>query len=648
MSIKGSLLGIRVIDQVSHDGYLRFAIFEISAFLRSKDSSGNIQIAGFQTSSDSFFDDKSVTLGLIVNVIKNISLRNYNIGEFIPDQYYLSIYHLTVTFIGLITSVIVGYTIYRVTHKWNITLLIVTILNVSPLWFGHLYTNPRDTVLASGLVLIQCFVILDTLERQEKKYFKYIFLSLGIFICLSVRLSSIGLIVIFLSIYLGMQVILNIHKKSIILKKALSLIIPFLSMTGLTYLTNPQIWHDPFSKIWRIFKSAGNFNVWKGDILLNGSFYQGSEAPWTYLPLYLLNQIPLGTILLLVFSSVIFIINRFAVKRDNVIIIFFILITTLVAPVYAILSGSVIYTGIRQFIFLVPMIALIVATLIIAVNHFELRYRKVIFAFTLYTILVILNEAPKYPVNYIYFNELNILRDKQFTWELDYWGVGEDILKRQQNSYTVILKSMNEPIYETNINTGEEYTNTGLEKRLVTKSVEINQDGLNNDCKTLSKYVKNFYFQKVELASLSYCSIERGSRVVDTIKIKVQDDERMVSDELYIMNRALGRSLCGPINLSPIENFNKQKINLRSKGLDSIYNNRHSMVFTPDYVRDSGKFNLKTNSNMSINAVMCFDGNDFGLIKDSSNRRFELYYGDKKINDLEFEINNEQILKLIS
>jgi hypothetical protein len=186
------------------------------------------------------------------------------------------------------------------------------------------------------------------------------------------------------------------------------------------FVTWPHLWTDPLARLIQSIHVASAY-PWQGGVLFEGQITPARDLPSRYLPELISIQFTDAAVILFV-GGVILAFTSF-LKKQNLVPLVLFLVWFVVPFVAIIISGSVVYDGFRQILFLVPPLFLMTGY---ALEWIFTRLRNL----TLRILLLALVAAPGiysivnlHPYQYIYFNNLaGGVRGAQGKYELDYWA----------------------------------------------------------------------------------------------------------------------------------------------------------------------------------------------------------------------------------
>lgn len=320
-------------------------------------------------------------------------------------------------------------------------LVAVVLLATTPVYYGHMFNNPKDLPFAVAYVWALdalCELVLRLPRVPARVWARFAVLA-GL--AMGVRIAGILLLVYLAAVVLGMgwlrarataSLYAGLHTVRRLGRPAL------LAMVGawvVMLLPWPWALLDPIRRPWLALGRMSRFTVHKRTMPFAGEEMLTTEPRWDYLLHYFGLKLPLVVLALLGVAAVLVGLawwrsrSRRApmgLRQRNVALV--LAAAILAPPTYAVVVRSVLYDGLRHFLFLVP--ALVVVAGLGAVELPRVRPR-----FTLPVALVLalgggglvarqlaaMREL--HPNQYIYFNELiGGLPGAYGNYDTDYYG----------------------------------------------------------------------------------------------------------------------------------------------------------------------------------------------------------------------------------
>lgn len=321
----------------------------------------------------------------------------------------------------------------------NIAIIFFIITLLSPIYFGHMIMNPKDIIVSSCffwiLYYLYKFFYFKKINKEEAAYKVGLLIGFGT----GSKIVFVGLllpiiIIIVLEIFLSKKKI----KKKLIFINFKNLLIVFFSAYALVILFWTHVHSNIIYKPLELFIEA----VFKNDLfgvpysLYANKIIETSNAPRDYLFTNLFFKLPVFIILLLIF--LIFRIKEICLYFYNTIRnfkkkIIYILMIIFFPLFLSIILNLKIYDGLRNFIFIIPLINILAA---IVIYYIFKNIKKKIVKF--FSIICILNFIyclfyffSLTPYQYIYTNYLNRLILNNYSFENDYLGTSaKSLLKK--------------------------------------------------------------------------------------------------------------------------------------------------------------------------------------------------------------------------
>ncbi len=289
------------------------------------------------------------------------------------------------------------------------------------------FYNIKDSVFLSVFTVnLYCAALF-----LEKQNWKRMLLLAGITaFCVNTRI--VGAVAI--AVCLLLVFIKNIRQHTLRKKWALILGAGCLSILFYVLIT-PVTWHDPLKEIINVYRTFSDYTAWEGTNFYLGRYYDASQLPWHYLPVWMLITLPLITV---TFAGI-GVIHCLRIKKQSY--FGWMLLVTIAVPIlYVIAARPVLYNGWRHFYFVYAAIALMAVFGVQSLRSLfhANRWKRVVDAGLIVTaILAVARVWDWHPYEYAYFNPVAAnYADKYF--EKDYWGMTtnellEDLLKNDKS-----------------------------------------------------------------------------------------------------------------------------------------------------------------------------------------------------------------------
>ncbi len=356
--------------------------------------------------------------------------RVFNVGdEFLLRHYTGAVFFWLLLFIaGLLAHQITG-------NFWSSVLTVIIIL-LMPRIFGQAFGNLKDIPFATGYLWGILMITKFIMELPRPKWRTAILLGFAIAFTVSVRAGGF---ILFAYFALGMLFYLirkPFYLRIVSTKPVLvRLLGQGMAIIFIGYFAGLLFWpyalQDVFVHPVESLRVMEHYSVSIRQIF-QGEMMWSTQLPWYYLPVWLFISTPefilAGFLLFMGFGFQQKLINDKSEERPfyNS----FLLFTFLFPLVYVIVINSNLYSGIRQMMFTLPILAILA---VIGIRNFYLWLtqfqKKWIYAATLaFLVLVFLplkHQAMTFPADYIYFNAISGGNKNAWTnFEYDYYFHG--------------------------------------------------------------------------------------------------------------------------------------------------------------------------------------------------------------------------------
>ncbi len=380
--------------------------------------------------------------------------------------------HLTGAFFFWLLLVFSGLLGKELTGSYWTSALVVLSLMLTPRLFGQAFGNLKDIPFATGYVAGILFIIriLKTFPKQSWR--NVIYLALSIAFTNSVRIGGLLLFA-----YLGLGILAILILKPFLLKYIVSTKSCIVRLTGqgltvviVGYFLGLLFWPYALQDVFRHpFESLSMMEHYAVSIkqIFEGEVIWSTNLP----PGYLLRWIWISTpefMLLGLIYFIAFLTYKFTRPGEQLFIELFALFTLVFPVVYVIVIRSNLYSGIRQMLFVVPIMGVLsVLGFQSMVGIWKKRRMKLpyILLFFGLMILPLTHQAKTFPVDYVYFNEVNGGNKKAWSnYEYDYYFHGmkkavEDLRSEIGNDKAIVAMNCNLPNYfEKTDNIDYQYT----------------------------------------------------------------------------------------------------------------------------------------------------------------------------------------------
>jgi hypothetical protein len=310
------------------------------------------------------------------------------------------------------------------------------LLLATPNWYGQMFNNPKDIPFAVAMVwsIYYMMRIIPLLPRPPLS----LVVKLGITSGLALGVRSGGLLMF---CYLGM------------------ILLCFAAWRGAAERDLRRFISDGFASLWRVLLPSilvaypvmllfwpwaqvapienplrsllfFSHEIFPYPTLFAGKYFPAANLPWEYLPTYIVLALPELILALAVAAPVIglSVVRRVPgpAMRDWTLRHFLLGFTIVFPVVYAVAIKAVLFDGMRHFIFVLPLIAVVAA---IAADHLLDRMRGFAYRRVVYGVLAVYGAghlaimAMLHPNEYVYYNGfVGGVEGAQGLFKLDYWA----------------------------------------------------------------------------------------------------------------------------------------------------------------------------------------------------------------------------------
>ena len=355
--------------------------------------------------------------------------------------------HLATGLIALLGILGTGLITRLVTRSWRWGVVGAAFIATTPMWIGHGMFNVKDLPVGTGYTFATlAFVALcRTNYPRSWRSSALSILSLvgGIALAVGTRpASGLPIAMTGISLILGAGVYLVIFRASPTAfpklgRRIRDLAIGFIAAYLLLVVIYPKGFINPYTLAKESLLISGRFPV--NDMVLTNGTWLSQPPPWFYLPTWFGAQLTLIVLVFLVIFVVLWlllVVRTLAARRavtasavESVLLPMPVLLQAFLLPLLAILVHSTMYNAVRQFLFVVPAVAVLAALGIKAtleLLHGDGKPRQTA-RLAIWVIVAIGVIAPTvdqirlFPYNYVYFNEVATLQPINGRWATDYW-----------------------------------------------------------------------------------------------------------------------------------------------------------------------------------------------------------------------------------
>jgi hypothetical protein len=334
-----------------------------------------------------------------------------------------------------------------------LALISVAILATTPVFFGHAFINPKDTVFASGFVWALYLILCCFNDGRKPRYQLIIGLGALLGLVVSLRATGVYLLVlipvaaIILPAFrlreseLSISISARLWQQAALHYRGLSLL---LVTFVLAYaLLVPAILADFRMDAIVAAARAFMYHPWSGTVMYFGEMISDAQLPWHYIYGYMFFQLPLYYHLFLFTILAVSIASpRVTLRRcgdfcrgDKRAATVILLAAALVIPlIFILLARPVLYDAFRHVLFIVPLICvLLYFGFVEALRGLRGSVRwALILLGTVSFMEAVVAMRLLHPYEYVYYNPLI---KPAGVFELEYWGTSFRELAERLNDY---------------------------------------------------------------------------------------------------------------------------------------------------------------------------------------------------------------------
>ncbi|HUI44716.1 MAG TPA: hypothetical protein VL122_01830 [Nitrospirota bacterium] len=337
--------------------------------------------------------------------------------------------------------VTVGFAILGLYATWRIGRLVdgpvtgvvaTLFLILTPVFYGHAFNNPKDIPFASLSALTLYYILLSSRALPALPIKLAVKTGFALGATLGVRVGGAFLIG-YLLLFWTSRLLLKppLESTRYWLRTALSRVAIVMLVAWPTMLLCwPWAQEAPLTRPFEAFAAATHFR-WEGEMLFRGKMISSLSVPWDYLPTWFLITLPEAYFV--VFAVGVFLLVRMLRRKDTPsrsgIFDASALTFTVAFPLVAVVVlKSVLYDAQRQFLFVLPPLAVLSAWCFVmflrnrGIHHLiRLLAVSLVGASFFFTII---DMVQLHPYQTIYFNRLfgGGLEKASTQYETDYWG----------------------------------------------------------------------------------------------------------------------------------------------------------------------------------------------------------------------------------
>ncbi|MGE5157693.1 MAG: glycosyltransferase family 39 protein [Gemmatimonas sp.] len=311
----------------------------------------------------------------------------------------------------------------------------VLLLALCPIYYGHMFMNPKDAPFAVAMVIMMMGLVRLAEEYPSPSPRTILIVGLGAGLSIGSRilggLALVYALIGFLPLFIEEFRTQGAREAAGRFIHALYVLVPGLV---LGYLIMGLIWP------WSIIEPGNPFlaltyfshffeRPWKE--MFDGAMVSVPDMPWSYLPTLFALQMPevLEALLLGGVIGTFVALTRRDIPARRKTILLMLTLAAMLPIMIAMVKRPALYNGIRHFVFVIPPMALLggiaFAQAVKWLGEHRRSWQPVLLAVFCFGLLLPLREMIRlHPYQYTYFNYIaGTVRDADKRFMLDYWGL---------------------------------------------------------------------------------------------------------------------------------------------------------------------------------------------------------------------------------
>ena len=350
------------------------------------------------------------------------SLVDFDFENFITDDslIYFFMHFFLLIYVSVCLFFICNKLSKLTNFKTSFTFLCLLIL--TPSFSGHALFNLKDIPYALNIFIFFLFFIenYEKITKEKLNLKLHLKLSFVLSLFIVIRVNAIFFSLLLILCLIIQQKDTKIFTQSIFIINMTKLY--FFALVFLYFFT-PSAWINPYEWISEAIYQQF-FDSWTGSTLTNGNFVIASSMSWKYLLEWLIFKLPIiyhfG-----ILATLLYLFKRLTIPIFSSVALLFIFSVNLMFIIFK--PG--VYDGLRQFLFLIPFMALIVSQIMINIGkEFNFNYKLIFIPVFFY---LVFTQYGLGQYRYVYFNEFVDINsvaieceniDGCGSWSSDYWG----------------------------------------------------------------------------------------------------------------------------------------------------------------------------------------------------------------------------------
>lgn len=334
-------------------------------------------------------------------------------------------------------------------------LVAVLLLCTTPVWWGHMFNNPKDLPFAVGYVWALHALVGVVRAFPRPSTGAWVKLAILAGLAMSVRIAGLLLLCYLVGAAAGFAILRGRAARSVDLgvRTFGRLVRPVLATIAGAWAVMLVFWPwaqlDPLRRPFLALGRMSRFTIHERKMPFAGGEMLTTEPRPDYLLHYFGLKLPAVVLVLFIIGVVLVLLalrraERPRMRLADIAVWGTMSVAIAFPPVYAIVARSVLYDGLRHFLFLVPIVVVVAAvTVVVLVRRHFRSSRLVVGTFcvgvTALQARIIPEMIELHPHQYVYFNQfIGGLPGAFLRYDTDYYG----------NSYKEAFASLAQQLWE--------------------------------------------------------------------------------------------------------------------------------------------------------------------------------------------------------
>jgi len=339
--------------------------------------------------------------------------------------------HLATAMVGVL-GIVFTYMLGRTLGGRITGLVAAGLLTLTPVYYGHMFANPKDVPLAALYSLALAAIVRWYRSWPSAGWRHALAVAVSIGLAAAVRVGALVLLFVFaFAVALRLASDWHCRKRRPWDGETLRSLAPLAATPPIAWVVMCIFW--PFAMVSPLrhpieaLRAFSRYS-WDGNVLLGGQLYDAQNLPWDYLPRWFLvttsdlTLLVLGVVVAMVLLGRLWPLSGWFRGESAV------LVAAVAGPPAAlVVNHATLYDGLRHVLFIVPPLVAVLAHMLVsglrAVPNRRVRLVAAL-VLALAAAVTIADMVRLHPYQYVYFNRIVAggLRSAAGEYETDYWG----------------------------------------------------------------------------------------------------------------------------------------------------------------------------------------------------------------------------------